>query len=73
MRAQDIEIGETYRLADNPTYGYVKALRVMNIKEIDKTKNYLVVKCEHTVMKNDTLGFIRYFRPRDIIKEAPHA
>ena len=69
MRSQDIEIGKHYRLKDNPSYGYVKALQVLNIRELDKTKNYIVVKCEHSVHKNDTMGFIRYFRPRDIIED----
>ena len=69
MRAQDIIIGKTYRLKDTPDYSYIRPLQVLNIKEIDKTKNFLVVKCEHTVGRNDTAGFIRYFRPRDIIEE----
>jgi len=69
MRPQDIVIGKSYRLKDTPDYGFVKALRVLNIKEINKTKNYLVVECEHTVQKNDTCGFKRYFRPRDIIED----
>ena len=69
MRAKDIVIEKYYRLKENPSYGYVKALQVLNIYELDKTKNYIVVKCEHSVHKNDTIGFIRYFRPRDIIEE----
>jgi len=68
MRAKDIELGKHYRLIDTPNYGWIKVLRVMNIKEMDKTKNFLVVKCEHTINKDDSFGFIRYFRPRDIIE-----
>jgi len=69
VQPNKIIIGKYYCLKDHPDYSYVKALRVMNIKEIDKTKNYLVVKCEHVVSKNDPWGFIRYFRPRDIVED----
>ena len=69
MNPKKIEIGKYYRLKDTPDYGYVKAIQVLNIHELDKTKNYLIVKCEHTVCKNDTVGFIRYFRPRDIVED----
>jgi len=68
MRAQDIIIGESYRLKDTPHYSYVKALAVLKPKQAENTRAYIVVKCEHTVDKGDNCGFIRYFRPDNLIK-----
>lgn len=68
MRTQDIVIGDHYRLRDSPNYGYVKAMEILKPKQKPNTNNYLVVKVEHTVNKNDLFGFIRYFKPADIIK-----
>jgi hypothetical protein len=69
MRAQDIVIGKSYRFKEHPTYGYVKALEVLKPKQRENTKPYIIVKCEHTINKNDSFGFIRYFRPVEFIKE----
>jgi hypothetical protein len=33
-----------------------------------KPFRFIVVKCEHVIGKDDTVGFIRYFRPVDIIE-----
>ena len=52
MRIQDIKVGEYYRLKN--TSG-----------EYCESKS--LVKCEHTVNKNDTFRFIRYFRPMDLV------
>ena len=68
MRACDIQIGEYYRLKDSPDYGYIKPLRVLAKDDDENPKDYIIVRCEHTVSKNDSFGFNRYFRPRDIIK-----
>ncbi len=69
MRAQDIVIGETYRFKAHRSIGYAKALKVLKAKEGENTNTYIVVKCEHTYRKDDNMGFIRYFRPIDLIKE----
>ncbi len=69
MRAQDIVLGEHYRLKDSPFYGYVKVLKVLKKNEEENNKPYSIVKVEHTVEKNDKVGIIRYFRPPDLIKE----
>jgi len=69
MRPQDIIIGEHYRLKDSPDYGYAKALRLLRAHEAENNNTYSVVKCEHTINKNDKFGFIRYFKPCDLIKE----
>ena len=69
MRPQDIIIGESYRFRAHPHYGYAKAIQVLKGKEAENTNTYAVVKCEHTVYKNDDFGFTRYFRPSDLIKE----
>jgi len=68
MRTQDIIIGEYYRLANSPHYGYIKPIKILKAKDRNNPKNYDIVKCEHSVYKNDNYGFIRCFRPRDIIK-----
>lgn len=70
MRVKDIEIGEYYRLKTSPTYGYVKALEVIQPKSGINTTRNILVKCEHVVYKSDKVGFIRYFKVSEIIKEA---
>lgn len=84
MRTQDIIIGETYRHKDNPKgfYGYAKAIKVLkpirakyaqqmayDRTQAEKEIKHTVVKCEWTAQKNDTMGFIKYFRPCDLVKE----
>jgi len=69
MRASDIIIGATYRFKDHPTYSYFKALEVLPPKRGVNTHPYIIVKGEHTVGKNDTVGFIRYFKPRDLVRD----
>jgi hypothetical protein len=34
----------------------------------EKPFRFIVVKCEHTVYKDDTTGLIRYFHSADIIE-----
>ena len=78
MRIKDIEIGEYYRIADTKGceeyssgyYGWVKVIEIFKKGQYgnpDPKKN--LVKCEHTVHKNDTCGFIRYFKPSQLVKE----
>jgi hypothetical protein len=69
MRPQDIVIGTLYRFRTHPNYSYAKALEVIPAKTGVNTNSYKVVKCEHTVSRNDTFGFIRYFRPCDLVKD----
>lgn len=82
MRTQDIKIGEYYRHRTNPNYAYAKAIKVLKpIKtkcnrkyaydrtEEEKNITYTLVKCEWTITKDDTFGFIKYFRPCDLVKE----
>lgn len=68
MRAKDIIIGEHYRLKNSPDYGWIKPIEILKPKQYPNPYNYIVVKCEHTVSKDDTFGFVRYFKPVDIIK-----
>ena len=69
MRIQDIKIGEIYRFKEHPNYSYAKAIEILRPKHGKNTKSYSIVKCEHTVYRNDKMGFIRYFRPADLIRE----
>ena len=74
MRIQDIKVGEFYRLKNtggqySNYYGWVEVLEVYKKGQYnrpDKTKS--LVKCRHTINKDDTCGFIRYFRPMDLVK-----
>jgi hypothetical protein len=78
MRADKIEIGKIYRLKDSPNYTYVKPVEIFKpdtwqMKELARKNDikpfrYIVVKCEHTIDKDDTTGFIRYFLPDNIIE-----
>jgi hypothetical protein len=71
MRPQDMVIGEFYRFRTHPNYSYAKCLKVLRAKEAENNNTYAVAKCEHVVCKNDKFGYIRYFRPVDLIKEEP--
>ena len=68
MRIQDIKLGETYKFKEHPTIGYAKAIGILKPKEGVNTHSYSIVRCEHTIMKNDIAGFIRYFKPDILIK-----
>jgi hypothetical protein len=78
MNVNKIEVGKVYRLKDTPNYTYVRPVEIIrpNTWQMDKMAKemskkpfrFIVVKCEHVVNKDDTAGFIRYFRPVDIIE-----
>jgi hypothetical protein len=63
MRAKDIVIGKSYRFKEHPNYSHARALAVLAPKQGENTNSFIVVKCEHTVNENDTVGFVRYFKP----------
>jgi len=69
MRIQDIKIGEYYRLRSSPTYGYLKAISIIKPKTGININTFMVIECEHTVYKNDSFGFIKYYKPCDLLKE----
>jgi|WetSurMetagenome_2_1015567.scaffolds.fasta_scaffold1181642_2 hypothetical protein len=79
MRTQDIVIGETYRHRINANVGYAKAIKIIkpmakfkqkysDYTEDEKSIKNVVVKCECSMLKNDVIGFIKYFRPCDLVK-----
>ena len=68
MIPRDIKVGETYRLSSSSDYGYLKAIEIIPSRTRENTKTYTVIKCEFTENRNDKVGFIRYFRPCDMIK-----
>jgi hypothetical protein len=78
MKADKIKIGKFYRLKDNPNYGYVRPIEIIRpgtwqMKEFARKQGvkpfkFIVVKCEHVIDKDDTTGFIRYFRATEIIE-----
>ena len=77
MRPQYIVIGDYYVFKEHPNYSYAKALAVLKAKQIiftweygklENPLSYAVIYCEHSVQKNDTFGFRRYFRPCDLLK-----
>lgn len=70
MNIKDIEIGKHYRLKSSPTYGYVEPIAIYRKGQFDnpiKSKN--VVECWHFVNRDDNIGFHRFFKPSDIMKE----
>jgi hypothetical protein len=73
MRPQDLKIGKVYRLRTSPNYGYVKVLEIIRPKEKENPHTYSVAKVQHSVRKEDLVfglwGFIRYFRPCELIEE----
>ena len=82
MRIQDIKVGDYLRHRDHPNYCYAKVLKVLKpIKskyarqscwdrtEDEKNIKESCVKVEWTQYKNDMIGFIKYFRPCDLVKD----
>jgi len=69
IRIQDLKIGEYYRLAS--TKGWVKVLEIFRKGQYNNPdpQKKSIIKCEHTIHKSDTCGFIRYFRPSELVKE----
>ena len=62
-----ILVGEYYRLKSTPNYSWVKVLRILPPRTKDNKNRFIVVECEHVVGKGDLFGFIRLFRPREIM------
>ena len=74
MRTQDIKIGEYYRHRTSPDIGYAKALEIIKPKplyrchtDVEKNIKHTVVKCEWTTDRDNRSGFIKYFRPFDLV------
>ena len=71
MLPKDIVIGNYYRHITSPDYAWAKAVEILKPKRAPNTHNYIIVKCEWTVEKNQNIGLIKYFRPCDLIKTKP--
>jgi hypothetical protein len=69
MRPQDIKIGEYYRHIVDSNYGWAKALEILKPKQRENYNTYTVVRCEWTIHKGDSFGYIKYFRPCDLVRE----
>ena len=80
MRVQDIKIGEYYRIASSPNYGWIKPFKIVPAGEVITRTNiagnlelhkfpYAVVECEHSVSKDDTLAIHRTLKAKDIIRD----
>ena len=69
MRIQDIVIDNTYRLKSSPDYGYVKVKKIYRQGQYGNPhpEKKSCVECEHTVYQDDKVGFVRLFRPMDLI------
>jgi hypothetical protein len=68
MRTKDLVIGEYYRHKDNPAVGWARALEVLPPKQKGNTQNYILVRCEWTMHKNDKFGLIKHFRISSLVK-----
>ena len=67
MNSKNVVIGNYYRLYTTPNYGWAKVLVILPPRTYLKNVNYWVAKCEWTVDKDDSFGFIKYFRLSDLI------
>ncbi|MFZ2992603.1 MAG: hypothetical protein WA061_02700 [Microgenomates group bacterium] len=68
MKSTDLKIGEYYRLKSSPDYSWVRVIEILPDKSFNNPRPFVVVKCEHSVDKNDTMGFKRLFRLHELIK-----
>jgi hypothetical protein len=71
MRVKDIVLGEYYRYKGN-NYAWAKPVRILKPHEDVNVNDFIVVKCEWTTSKNATFGFIKYFKPSELVLEANH-
>jgi hypothetical protein len=69
MNSKNVIIGEYYRHADHPKYAWAKVLAIIKPYTDVNTKGYWIARCEWSINKNDTFGFIKYFKLSDLVKE----
>jgi len=72
MRIQDIKLNEYYRLKDTwgeycNYYGWVKVIEIYKKGQYGNPHKFSCVKCRHIIDKTDTVGFVRWFRPMELI------
>ena len=68
MRAKDVILNQSYRHKDHPNYGWAKVIKILQPKEAENPHNRIILKCEWTVLKDDYVGMVKYFRPSNFIK-----
>jgi hypothetical protein len=59
------KIGDNCVFKDHPNYSYAKILRFVKVNGVS------CAECEHTIGRNDLIGFIRTFKLRDLKKWKP--
>ena len=69
MRISDIKIGEYYRLKYSPDYVYIKVIKIYKPREYKEEYNFYLVECEHVINKSDKIGFIRYVKAKNIVRD----
>ena len=69
MNSKNAKIGNYYRHKDTLNYGWAKILDIQKPKKSWNTSNYICAKCEWSVHKNDTMGFIKSFKLSDLVEE----
>ena len=57
-----IVVGEYYRHKDHPSYAWAKVIQILEPHRGINTSNCRVAKCEWTVDKDASFGFIKYFK-----------
>lgn len=67
MRSNDIILGKYYRLKSSPSYGWIKPIAILKPHTSENEHSFILIKSEHVVNKEDTVGFIRFFKLNEII------
>lgn len=70
MTFNQIQIGELYRLRDQPNYCFAKAIEKLPARTGTNTSNKSVIKCLWSIDKNFDFALIKHFSPKDLIKAA---
>lgn len=68
MKAEDIKIGEFYRVRDNEL-GYAQAMKIIPPKTAENKSNSILVKCYWVVNKDDAVGLVKYFKVSRLVKQ----
>jgi len=70
MRSKDLVIGESYRHKDHPRYTWCRVNSILGPKQGENPHNRIIVKCEVSVDKDDSIWIIKYFKPGDLVKDS---
>ena len=68
MNSKNVVIGNYYRL-EGSTFAWAKVVAILPPHKDKNTHGYWIAECEWSQHKDATIGMIKYFKLRDLVKE----